>query len=111
MAAQGRSRRNRQAEAWVMSANKDQKPTPRRLREARKRGDVMFSADVASTAVFAIVVAALWLLGATSFGLLRELWLHATSAELLARPDDRLPELLRHTGRVLLWIGRPVTRL
>ncbi|MBW8758682.1 MAG: EscU/YscU/HrcU family type III secretion system export apparatus switch protein [Burkholderiales bacterium] len=94
-----------------MSANKDQKPTPRRLREARKRGDVVFSADVASTAVFAIVVAALWLLGATSFGLLRELWLHATSAELLARPDDRLPELLRHTGRVLLWIALPVTGL
>ena len=72
-----------------MSALKDQKPTPRRLREARKRGDVVFSADVASTAVFALVVASLWLLGATSFGLLRELWLHATSAELLTRPDDR----------------------
>jgi len=94
-----------------VSANKDQKPTPRRLREARKRGDVVFSADVASTAVFAIVVAALWLLGATSFGLLRELWLHATSAELLTRPDDRLPELLRHTGRVLLWIALPFTGL
>jgi type III secretion protein U len=94
-----------------VSANKDQKPTPRRLREARKRGDVVFSADVASTAVFAVVVAALWLLGATSFGLLRELWLHATSAELLTQPDDRLPELLRHTGRVLLWIALPVTGL
>jgi len=94
-----------------VSANKDQKPTPRRLREARKRGDVVFSADVASTAVFAIVVAALWLLGATSFGLLRELWLHATSPELLTQPADRLPELLRHTGRVLLWIAMPVTGL
>lgn len=94
-----------------MSANKDQKPTPRRLREARKRGDVVLSADVTSTAVFAVVLAALWLLGATSLGLLRELWLHATSAELLARPDDRLPELLRHTGRVLLWIALPVTGL
>ena len=94
-----------------MSANRDQKPTTRRLREARKRGDVVFSADVASTAVFATVVAALWLLGATSFGLLRELWLHATSAELLTHPDDRLPELLGHTRRVLLWIALPVTGL
>ena len=94
-----------------MSALKDQKPTPRRLREARRRGDVVFSADVASTAVFAVAVASLWLLGATSFGLLRELWLHATSPELLTRPDDRLPELLRHTGRVLLWIALPVTGL
>jgi type III secretion protein U len=94
-----------------VSALKDQKPTPRRLREARRRGDVVFSADVASTAVFAVVVASLWLLGATSFGLLRELWLHATSAELLTRPDDRLPELLHHTARVLLWIALPVTGL
>ena len=94
-----------------MSALKDQKPTPRRLREARKRGDVVFSADVASTVVFGVVVASLWLLGATSFGLLRELWLHATSAELLTRPDDRLPELLHHTARVLLWIALPVTGL
>jgi type III secretion protein U len=94
-----------------VSTLKDQKPTPRRLREARKRGDVVFSADVASTAVFAVVVASLWLLGATSFGLLRELWRHATSAELLARPDDRLAELLHHTGHVLLWIALPVTAL
>jgi type III secretion protein U len=94
-----------------VSALKDQKPTPRRLREARKRGDVVFSADVASTAVFAVVVASVWLLGATSFGLLRELWLHATSAELLTRPDDRLPELVQHTVRVLLWIVLPVTGL
>ena len=94
-----------------MSTLKDQKPTPRRLREARKRGDVVFSADVASTAIFVVVLAALWLLGATVLGLLRELWLHATSPELLTRPDDRFPELLRHTSRVLLWAALPVTGL
>jgi type III secretion protein U len=94
-----------------VSANKDQKPTPRRLREARRRGDVAFSSEIASAAVFTVVVGGLWLLGATSFGLLRQLWLHATSAELLTRPDDRFPELLRHTGHVLLWIALPVTGL
>ena len=94
-----------------MSTLKDQKPTPRRLRDARRRGDVVFSADVSSTAIFVVVLAALWLLGTTCLGLLRELWLHATSAELLTRPDDRLPELLRHTGRVLLWVALPITGL
>ena len=60
-------------------AEKDQKPTPRRLREARKRGEVVFSADVSSAAVFAVVWSrcGCW---AADLGLLRELWLHATSA-------------------------------
>jgi type III secretion protein U len=90
---------------------KDQKPTPRKLREARKRGDVVFSADVASTAVFVIVLAGLWLLGATSLGLLRELWLHATSAALFAQPGERVPELMQHTEHVLLWAALPVVGL
>ena len=94
-----------------MSDHKDQPPTPRRLREARRRGEVMFSADVASTGVFAIVVIALWLLGSTVFALLRGLWLHATSAEVLMLPDDRFAELLAHTARVLLWSALPVTAL
>jgi type III secretion protein U len=92
-------------------AIKDQKPTPRRLREARKRGDVVFSAEVASTAVFIVVVVSLWLLGSTTFGLLRELWLHATSAELLARPDGRIAALLGHTERVLMWTALPIMGL
>jgi type III secretion protein U len=90
---------------------KDQKPTPRRLRDARKRGDVVHSAEVASTTVFVVVVVALWLLGSTTFGLLRELWLHATSNELLTRPDDRFVELMHHTVRVLLWTALPVMGL
>jgi type III secretion protein U len=94
-----------------MSSHKDQPPTPRKLREARKRGEVVFSADVASASVFVVGVAALWLLGTTTFGLLRELWLHATSAEMLTRPADRFPELLLHTGRVLLWSALPVMGL
>jgi len=94
-----------------MSSNKDQKPTARRLREARKRGDVAFSSDVASTAVFVLALTGLWLLGATSFGLLRELWLHATRGDILARPGDRLPELMHHTTHVLLWAALPMAGL
>jgi type III secretion protein U len=90
-------------------AEKDQKPTPKRLRDARKRGEVVFSSDVSGTATFVVVVVALWLLGSTAFGMLSELWRHATSAELLARPQDRFPELLRHTGEVLLRATVTVT--
>jgi type III secretion protein U len=87
---------------------KDQKPTPKRLRDARKRGEVVFSADVASVLVFAVVLVSLWLGGATLFSLLRELWLHATSSTLLSRPDDRFGELLLHTGETLLWGTLPI---
>ena len=90
---------------------KDQKPTERRLREARRRGDVAFSPDIASTSVFVIVLVALWLLGTTMFSLLRELWLHATSTELLTRPADRFAELLLHTARALLHAVLPIAGL
>jgi type III secretion protein U len=83
-------------------AEKDQAPTPKRLRDARKRGEVVFSHDLASSAVFLFVVLALWLAGATLFSLWRELWLHATSEGLFIAPDDNVPALLLHAGRVLV---------
>jgi type III secretion protein U len=89
-------------------AEKDQEPTPKRLRDARKRGEVAFSADVAATTVFAVIVVSIWMGGHMIFSLLRELWLHATSTTLLARPNDRFGELLLHTGEVLLWGTLPV---
>lgn len=82
-------------------AEKNQPPTPKRLRDARQRGEVVHSADVASTAVFVVVLAGLWVCGPTLLGLLRDLWEHATSERLLTRPDERFPELLLHTARVL----------
>ena len=46
------------------SASKTEKPTPRRLREARKKGDVAKSRDVTSTLCLAFALAlATWLLG------------------------------------------------
>jgi type III secretion protein U len=89
-------------------STKDQPPTARRLREARKRGEVVFSPDVASATVFVVVTVALWALGATLFGLVRELWLHATSPEMLVRPEGRFPELLAHAARTLSWVVLPV---
>lgn len=94
-----------------MSENKDQKPTERKLREARKRGEVAFSADVASTTVIVVVLVAIWLLGGYMFEMLQSLWLEATSATLLARPDDRFSELLLHAARALLWLTLPIAVL
>ncbi len=89
-------------------STKDQPPTARRLREARKRGEVVFSSDVASATVFVVVTVALWALGATVLGLVRELWLHATSPAMLTRPEGRFPELLAHAARTLSWVMLPV---
>ena len=89
-------------------AEKDQDPTAKRLRDARKRGEVVFSTDVASTVVFVVVVVSLWLGGQLIYNLLRELWLHATSTTLLTAPDDRFAELLLHTGETLVWGTLPI---
>ena len=89
-------------------AEKDQAPTAKRLRDARKRGEVVFSTDVASTVVFIVVVLSLWLGGQLIYSLLRELWLHATSTTLLTAPEDRFAELLLHTGETLVWGTLPV---
>jgi type III secretion protein U len=89
-------------------AEKDQQPTPKRLRDVRKRGEVVHSVDVSSTATFVAVLIALWLLGGLAFSLLHELWRHATSPVLLARPDERIAELVRHSTEVLLWGTLPL---
>ena len=52
---------------------KTQKPTPKRIREFRKRGDIALSRDVVSAATFAGGAIALIAYGATSFGALRSL--------------------------------------
>jgi type III secretion protein U len=85
-------------------AEKQFKPTARRLREARKRGQVVFSNDVASTLVFVVVVLGLWLFGSTALSMLQELWLQATSRAALTRPDARFTLLLWHSAEVILWL-------
>jgi len=90
-------------------AEKTHEPTPRRLRDARKRGEVVVSADVSSTAEFVAVLVAAWLLGPSAFSLVQELWQHATSVTLLAAPDTRMTELLTHAAATLLWGTMAIT--
>jgi type III secretion protein U len=88
---------------------KDQKPTPKRLRDARKRGEVVFSHDVANSAIFVLVLAALWMSGSLGFSLLKGLWLQATSAPMLTRPEENFAQLLLVTGETFLWGVLPIT--
>jgi type III secretion protein U len=83
-------------------AEKRHKPTPKRLRDARKRGEVVFSSDVATTAVFAFVLAGLWLLGARALDLFSELWLHATDRGVLAKPGVGVPQMLGQATEVVV---------
>jgi type III secretion protein U len=82
---------------------KTEQPTPKRLRDARRRGEVVFSHDVAATATFVLVLAALWLLGGWGYGLLNELWLQATSPAMLARPQQLAQEALGAATQAVLW--------
>lgn len=92
-------------------AEKTRDPTPKRLRDARKRGEVVHSNDISGTLCFVVVTVSLWLMAGAGFSLLRELWQHATSGEVLARPDGRMAEMLSHTVEVLLWGVVPITAL
>jgi type III secretion protein U len=89
-------------------AEKRYPPTQKRLRDARKRGEVVYSRDVSSTLGFVLVLAAVWVMGSGGFSALRELWLHATGAPLLNDPARHLPALLRHTATLLLWAVVPL---
>jgi type III secretion protein U len=92
-------------------AEKDQKPTSKRLRDARKRGEVVFSADVASTAVFISVVVLMWLLATTGFDLVHQLWMQTTSAAVLRQPEQYYLSLLLYGGKVLLWSCIPIVMI
>jgi flagellar biosynthesis protein FlhB len=54
------------------SADRTERPTPRRLRDARRRGQVPSSRDLTATASFAAAALALWLTGPRLAGAARE---------------------------------------
>jgi len=85
-------------------SEKTHKPTAKRLRDARKRGEVVFSQDITAAAVFVMVTVAAWLLGAWSLELVRALWQQATSPEMLAQPGQHA-QALWQTGLHALCLG------
>jgi type III secretion protein U len=70
--------------------------TPKRLRDARRRGDVAHSADISATLTFVAVLALLWMLSGTLIELLQGLWAQASGAGAIARPDGAVPLVLQH---------------
>ncbi|AKJ68861.1 hypothetical protein PATSB16_30060 [Pandoraea thiooxydans] len=71
-------------------AEKDQKPTPRRLREARKEGQVVRSQEVTSAVVFVGMTSALALGGAWLFENFYQLFNMAMAAVALHRPGSHM---------------------
>ncbi|HET7868116.1 MAG TPA: EscU/YscU/HrcU family type III secretion system export apparatus switch protein, partial [Burkholderiaceae bacterium] len=90
---------------------KTEQPTPKRLRDARKRGEVVYSHDVASTATFVATLAALWTLGGWGYGLLDALWQHASRAAGLADPQPHAQEVLQAALQAVLWGTVPLMAL
>lgn len=87
---------------------KTHKPTAKRLRDARKRGEVVFSHDVVSAATFIVTLVALGLGGPLVFHLLQALWLQATGPALLAHPGEQAGTMLLLTVQSYLWAVLPV---
>lgn len=92
-------------------AEKTQKPTPKRLQDARKKGEVVSSSDVTSTVVFVGVMASLWLIGPRLFEMSRELWIDATVSSAIANPGAYAGKLVHHAMAILLWAMVPVSVL
>ncbi len=84
-------------------AEKQHQPTDKRLRDARKRGEVVISQDVTAAVVFIGVVGSVWILGPRLYELQRDLLTHTLSAETLRNPGAHVVQLLQHTALALLW--------
>ena len=90
-------------------SEKTHKPTPKRLRDARKRGEVVVSQDVTAAAVFLAVTVAVWLLGAWALELVRALWQQATSPQMLAQPGRYAPALWQTGLQAACWACGAIT--
>lgn len=90
-----------------MSGEKSEQPTPKKLQDARKKGQVAQSKDVSSTAMLAIVLAFLFIGGGWIFGLLAELV--ALPGELASLPfEEALVRIREATMSTILKISLPL---
>ncbi len=81
------------------SADKPYDPTPRRLEEARKRGEIPRSADLVAAASYAGLLAAAAMLGTASIATL------GTALTVLLDQPDRLAPVMLGEGRAALTGG------
>lgn len=89
-------------------AEKQHAPTDHRLRDVRKRGEVVISQDVTAALVFIGVAGSIWVLGPRLFELQRDLLTHSFSGVVFRDPGTYIAQLLQHTGVILLWSLVPI---
>lgn len=89
-------------------AEKQHEPTAHRLRDVRKRGEVVISQDVTAALVFVGVVGSLWVLGPRLYELQRDLLTHSFSGDVFRDPGAYIAQMLQHTALVLLWALVPI---
>lgn len=94
-----------------MDENKTYDPTPKKLRDARRRGEVVHSSDVASSLVFVVVVVSMWLLPGVVTDFFRGLWLQATDPSLWLQADSRWADVATQAVTVLLLACVPLCAL
>lgn len=94
-----------------MAEHKPLPPTHHRLQEARKKGEVVVSGDITSTAVYLGALLGLWMIGANTFHLLQALWLQAMAGVAGMRLGDSLLPLLQTGLTVLAWAVLPMLGL
>lgn len=88
-------------------SEKDQAPTEKRLRDARKKGEVVFSTEVSAALVFLVVLAALGLQGPRVIDTLRALFDAAFTALSSRDPASSISTVLALAvhGWVVLGLG------
>lgn len=89
-------------------AEKQHAPTAHRLRDVRKRGEVVISQDVTAALVFVGVASAIWILGPRLYELQRDLLTHSFSGEVFSDPGAYISQMLQHTALVLMWALIPI---
>lgn len=72
-----------------MAGDKTEKPTPKRLRDARKKGQVSKSTDLTQSVLFLTAAAVLSFTGATLIEQLKAFMIESFSPELLAGASDK----------------------
>jgi len=95
------------------AGEKTEAPTPRRLQEARKDGNVAKSTDLNAAVLLLVGIVALWLFGmqiATGLKLAMSTYLESAHAANITRVED-LIGMTDYAGRVLLYTLAPTLLL
>lgn len=90
-----------------MSGEKTEQPTAKKLRDARKKGQVAKSKEIASTATILATFVLIWAAGNRGMGMLSELMLQPI--QLMDQPfEEALSAMMQTTLMAIAWLTMPV---